>query len=284
MRALVLSGGGVKGAYQVGVLKKWMLEDQLDYEILCGVSVGALNVAVLSQVGFGSPAEAFHRLRTTWDRVDNASIRKSWFLGKLAALWKPSVFNSDPLMKWVSKETDVEATKKSGRKVRVGATCWETGEYYAASEQDPDFAKWVYASASFPAFFLPVGIGGKTWTDGGVRHVTPLGEAIRLGATQVDIVLCSSSEKSQPWVAKGKKTLSYALRAIEVQSDEIIRTDLQVCGLKNDLAQLGGKYRQIPFRVVEPKGGLVEDALEFDDRKAIQNMQEQGYKDACALG
>ena len=284
MRALVLSGGGVKGAYQVGALKKWMLEDKLDYEILCGVSVGALNVGVLGQVPFGQPSEAFGRLRSMWDRVENATIRKSWPLfGKLAALWKPSVYNSQPLIDWLNKELNLEAIANSGRKVRVGATCWETGEYFAATETDPLFAKWVYASASFPAFFLPIEIAKKTWTDGGVRHVTPLGEAIKLGATEVDIILCSSSDHSEPWDPSGKKTISYALRAIEVMSDEIIRTDLQVCGLKNDLALLGKPYRQIRFRVLEPQKLLTDDALEFN-QKIVTKLQEIGYRDAHALG
>lgn len=283
MRALVLSGGGVKGAYQVGVLRKWMMEDKTDYEILCGVSVGALNVGVLSQVPYGRPSESFHRLRTMWDRVQNKNVRKSWFLGKLAALWKPSVYNSKPLMDWVDGELDVEAIANSGRKVRVGATCWETGEYFSAAESDPQFAKWVYASASFPAFFLPAEIAKKHWTDGGVRHVTPLGEAIRLGAKEIDIILTSNSDRSAPWTPGSKKTISYALRAIEVMSDEIIQSDLQVAGLKNDLAELGKKYRQVKFRIQQPDQTLTDDSLEFDP-KLVERLEKKGYEDASKAG
>ena len=91
-RALVLSGGGAKGAYQVGALKKWLLEDKLDYDILCGVSVRAINVAFLSQAKLGEIADGYHRLVDLWASVDNSKIYKKWRpLGYLESFWKDSI-------------------------------------------------------------------------------------------------------------------------------------------------------------------------------------------------
>lgn len=281
-RALVLSGGGVKGAYQVGVLTRWMVEQGLDYDILCGISVGALNCGFISQYPIGEGAAAVMALRDQWARVNNERIRKSWAVfGKLASLWKPSVFNSQPLVDWVMSGISAEATRKSGRTVRIGAVAWDTGEYDFGTEQDPDFPKWVAASASFPVFLLPVDIRGRLWSDGGLRNVTPLGEAIRLGATEIDVVMCSNPELPTPWNPNGKKALpGYAIRAVDLMSDEIIRTDLQVCGLKNDLAEIGAGYRKVRVRVMQPSTHLVEDALDFD-QKAVQRMMDVGYQDAA---
>ena len=48
-RALVLSGGGARGAFQVGMLEELVFQRKLDFQVLRGVSVGALNAAFLAQ-------------------------------------------------------------------------------------------------------------------------------------------------------------------------------------------------------------------------------------------
>lgn len=64
MRALVLSGGGSKGAAEVGVLD-YLLEKEpdLDYDIYAGVSVGALNISLLAT---GPLKETFPKLKDIW--------------------------------------------------------------------------------------------------------------------------------------------------------------------------------------------------------------------------
>ncbi len=282
-KALVLSGGAVKGAYQVGALKRWMGEDKIDYEILCGVSVGAINVACLSQIPYGNPEQSINVLSKLWSRVNNDNVRKDWiFWGRLASLWKPSVYDSSPLLKWINLELDNKAISESGRSVRVGAVAWDTGEYYMASENDPDFDKWVAASSSFPVFMLPVEINGRLWSDGGLRNVTPLGEAIRLGATEIDIIMCSNPDLPSNWNTEKQHALpDYALRAVDIMSDEIIRADLKVCGLKNDLAKLGETYKNIKIRLLQPhKMFNIDSSLDFDPNN-VEMLLNVGYEESA---
>ena len=68
-RALALRGGGTKGAYEVGALKA--LTDMLDpletqYDVVVGVSVGAINAAILGTYEKGSEKEAVKTLRELW--------------------------------------------------------------------------------------------------------------------------------------------------------------------------------------------------------------------------
>jgi NTE family protein len=282
MRALVLSGGAVKGAYQLGVLKKWMFEDGIDYEVLCGVSVGAINASVLSQYTMGSPASAWSALHGLWSRVTNDNIRKDWtFFGKLAALWKPSIMDSTPLLKWIRSELNQKAIAVSGKKLRVGAVNWTTGEYKFATEEDERIAEWVAASSSYPVFMLPIEIDGALWSDGGIRNVTPLGEAIRLGADEIDVVMCTNPDLPSNWSTKDRAAVpGYTMRTLSLMGDEIIRGDLQICGLKNDIAELSGKYKKIKIRLVQPSINLVDDSLDFDPT-SIRRMEEIGYEDAC---
>lgn len=283
MRALVLSGGAVKGAYQAGALKRWMGEDKVDYEILCGVSVGAINVSYLAQAKFGEPELAITNLLKLWSQVTNDNVRKDWtFWSKLASLWKPSVYDSSPLLKWISSGLDKQAVQDSGRKVRVGAVAWDTGEYYMATEMDPDLDKWVAASSSFPVFLLPVEIDGRMWSDGGLRNVTPLGEAIRLGATEIDVIMCSNPDRPSNWKVEGKHALpDYALRAVDIMGDEIIRADLKECGLKNDIAKLDDSYKNIKIRLLQPQQTFnISSSLDFDP-KNVEMLLQIGYEESA---
>jgi NTE family protein len=283
MRALVLSGGGVKGAYQVGALKKWLLEDGRDYDILCGVSVGALNVSFLSQAPLGNIAEAYKKLADLWGTITDDKVRKSRCFGMLSALWSVSVYKSHPLVQLINESLDVKAVAASGRKVRVGCTSWSTGEYRLAEETDPDFAKWVAASASFPVFLEPVEVDGQLWTDGGVRSVTPLGTAIRLGADEIDVIMCTNPDIPNLWDPAGQHAIpGFLERTVDLMSDEIIRADLKVCGLKNDIAEMDPKYKKVSVRVLQPSRKLVLDSLAFDP-EAIREMIATGYKDACQV-
>jgi NTE family protein len=282
MKALVLSGGGAKGAYQLGVLTKWMGEDRRDYDMLCGVSVGALNCAVLSTTLLGQPFNAHKKLEAFWKGVTTAKVRKDWpVFGAAAALWKPSVYDSSPLAAWAYKSLSPALIRASGRTLVVGAVCWETGEYHVADQTSDDIVSWVLASASYPALLSPVKIGGKLWTDGGVREITPLGEAIRRGATEIDVIV-TAPDKPAVWPTNKKAAVpGFALRALDLMSAEIMDNDLKVCGLKNRLAvALGGlEYRKVTVRVMRPSSELEVDSLTFDG-SAIARMVELGYNDA----
>src|SRR4029077_14437432 len=101
-RALVLSGGGSKGAFEVGVLQRLMGDQQLEDELLCGTSVGAINAAYLAQTPLGQPRDAVAELRALWGTVTTDKVHKSWFpFGKVSAFLKPSVYDSQPLHDWI---------------------------------------------------------------------------------------------------------------------------------------------------------------------------------------
>ena len=281
-RALVLSGGGVKGAYQLGVLRKWLLEEKREYDIFSGVSVGALNSAVLAQVPHGDPEAAYNKLAAIWDDVDNSNIRKDWrFFGKVAALWKGHVYNTQPLMDWIKRDVDAPAIQASGKKLMVGVTSLDTGEYRVAREDTPDLWEWVYASSAFPLFLEEGRMEGQLWVDGGVRNVTPIGEVIRAGATEVDVILAANPHDVPPWDNKGKAIWQKAFRVLDIIMKEITLNDLQVVGLKNDLGRLGEDFKTIKVRLIYPKGELVEDPLDFDP-VAIKEMRQKGYEEACS--
>jgi NTE family protein len=282
MRALVLSGGGAKGAYQVGVLKRWMGDKGIDYDINCGVSVGALNTAGLAITAKGDPGKAIHILEKFWlEKVNTKAIYKRWFpFGRFHSLWKKSVYDSSPLANLVNENIHLNNVLNNGRLLAVGAVCLDTGENVFARESNPEFIKWVLASASFPVFLAPIEIDGKLWSDGGIKNVTPIGQAIRMGASEIDVIMCTNMNSKQVWNSTSKNALpDQALRVVDLMSDQIINDDIKIVGLKNDLADINPKYRKISIRLVQPSGILLQDSLQFtlEDTK---RLIELGYNDA----
>jgi predicted acylesterase/phospholipase RssA len=258
------------------------LDQGREYDVVCGISVGALNAATLCQAPLGAPDVAYAKLAELWDRVSPSKVWKPRFLSYLAALWSPSVYDSSPLAEWVKGAIDVEAIRSSKRKLRVGAVNWRTAEHRTVEETSENLLEWVTASASFPAFFESVGIEGDQWTDGGVRSVTPLGAAIRAGATDIDVIMTSNPDDRAEWKPKGRSALWWALRAIDIALDEVARGDLKEAGLKNDLARLGGHYKDVRIRLVQPSRPLEVDSLDFDP-EGIASMRAFGYEDAARL-
>lgn len=281
MKALCLAGGGVKGAYQVGALRRWLLDEGRDYDIVCGVSVGALNTAVLAQAPLGDPRLAYRYLVNSWEGLRCTDLYRHWFpLGPVHSLWTGAWYTSAPLAQRLAK-LDARAIATSGRTVQVGAVSWTTGRYRTVTGDHPEFLKWALASASLPVFLPPVPLEGDLWVDGGVRNSTPLSSAIELGAREIDVILCSDPEAAPVWKPAGFcRVLSSTRRLVDLLSDEVARTDLQVCGLKNLLAQAGAAYRDVSIRVLAPSQPITRDVLDFTP-SAIEELQALGYHDAC---
>lgn len=264
------------------MLRRLLVDLGRDYDVVCGISVGALNAATLCQAPLNAPDVAYDKLSELWDQVGPRRVWKHRFLWHLASLWSPSVYDSGPLQRWVAEAIDVEAIRASRRKLRVGAVSWRTAEHRIVDETSANLHQWVLASSSFPAFFKPVEIEGEEWTDGGVRSMTPLGAAIRAGATDIDVIMTSNPDDGAAWVPKGRSALWRALRAIEMAVDEVTRGDLKEAGLKNDLARLGAAYKDVKIRLLQPSRPLEYDSLDFD-QQGIKRMREIGYEDARHL-
>jgi NTE family protein len=284
MKALVLSGGGSHGAYQLGVLKHLMVDQGLDYDIVAGVSVGAINSSILAQFAKGDPVGSWGKLKSVWEQVSTKKVRKKWFLfGALASVWKPSVYNSAPLHDWVKGGLQPDLVKNSGRLLRIVAVSMTTGESRVVDETTDNLSDWVLASSAYPVMFLPVSIEGERWVDGGVRNVTPLGEVIRAGSDDIDVIMCSDPDLANPYPPKGKQRAmpDYALRCLDIVTNQVMRADLKICGLKNDLA---GPFKQVNLRVIKPKFNLdsVMSSLDFD-QSGVQKITDIGYKDALEL-
>jgi len=280
MRALVLSGGGARGAYQLGVLKKVLKDEQRKYDILCGVSVGAINAAGLAQFPVGDEVKSWVWLNDLWQQIRPNRIYKKWTMWPVSVAWKSAVFDTKPIRDLIIENLDHEAVLRSGRKLRLGVVSWETGKYITVDENTSHLDWWVAASASYPVMFEPVEIDGEVYTDGGARNVTPLRVALEMGAKEIDIIVCSNPDTGKRWDPQGKFSYDYLFRFLDMQSDEVIRTDLQCLGINNPFVELKPEYADVKFRVQMPRAPMDDhSSLDFSPDN-IQAMIKLGYKEA----
>lgn len=230
--ALVLSGGGARGAYQVGVLRYIARQRPLvRFPIITGVSAGAINAAFLA----GSPDTfdgAVGRLAEHWltlttrrvfrtDLLSLASnaVRVLSNLGSGGSPLAPAVqglVETAPLRRFLDGLIDpdaVAANVEAGRlrALAISATAYDTGRTITYVQGEPWLPTWerirrravhdritldhVLASAAIPLFFPAVDIGGRFFGDGSLRQSHPLSPAIHLGA---DRILAISSRWRAP--------------------------------------------------------------------------------------
>jgi len=276
----VLSGGGPKGAWQAAVLHS-LIEHGHHYDGYCGSSAGAINAAFMAQFVPDAEFSGAMQLVKMWGKMEPSMVyKRHGFWGKMAALWKPSVYDSSPLRKTLETFIDPEAIRNSGKDLRLSAVSLENGSIWTWTEGSPDIVLGVQASAAFPGVLAPVRVEDELHTDGGVREHTPLSQAIRLGATQVDIIITSMESEVSPMKSK-PNALDVAGQAINIMVDEIIRGDLLLASAYNRLVAAGlapGK-RHIDFRIIRPSKPLNVKGFDFS-KDTISRLLEQGADDA----
>ena len=235
--ALVLSGGGARGAYQVGVLKaiaEWLPEDApCPFEVLVGTSAGALNAAAIGARAH-SLREAVESLDEVWSnfRVEQVVQAGSltmlrsglhWMVSLLSAGWiaKPprSLFDTTPLYELLARAVPLDqipAQIAAGRlhALAVATTSYTTGQAVAFFDGTDDIEDWhrvrragrrrqidldvLMASAAIPFIFPAWGIDDNHYGDGAMRQLAPLSPAVHLGANRVLVIGTRGSAAATP--------------------------------------------------------------------------------------
>jgi NTE family protein len=279
MRALVLSGGGVKSAYSAGCIKYLLGDLKNQYQIYAGVSSGAINCGFLAQFPDGQEAEAADMLIDLWSKLQVNDIYKRWEpFGRFHALWKNSFYDSSPLFNLIKKNISLSKIREVGKKIGVGAVSVSSGKYTTFTQDDNDFIEGVTASASFPVALKPINIRGQLWTDGGIKSISPLHTAIDLGATEIDLIITSPKSRIIKYINK-PTIIDIVIRILDLSTDKIMANDIEKVYMHNKLAAAGiAGHKYIKLNILRPENNLIEDLLDFDPIK-IREMIQKGYKD-----
>ncbi|MBF6589940.1 MAG: patatin-like phospholipase family protein [Ktedonobacterales bacterium] len=198
--AFVLSGGGARGALQVGALRA-LLEYGEHADIVVGTSAGAWNGAMLART---PTLEGVERLAAAWRSTNPASVLLGWELphgrsqqairgvltvamARRVASGAPSLYSDvglrllieqnlggDPTFEELALPLSIIATDLTHAERRV----FTSGLVVPA----------VMASSAIPGIFPPVRIGEELYVDGGALDNCSLDTALRLGARRLFVI------------------------------------------------------------------------------------------------
>lgn len=220
--ALVLSGGGARGAYEVGVLSYLYGELAAErgvppIDLVCGTSVGAINGTFLASV-LDDPIPEMARLTAMWRALSVGDVL-GFGVGQARRLHRvllggrrgSGLFDPGPMatiirdgIKWRRLARNLRHGRL--RALTVTATHVPTGRPYCFIDRTPGLPlprslprdvrvtaahilpHHVLASAAIPIVFPPVFIHTDLYCDGGLRLNTPLAPAIHLGAERVLVI------------------------------------------------------------------------------------------------
>lgn len=255
MKVLVLSGGGARGAYQMGCIEALMDRGER-WDAIVGTSVGALNAAGLSYLGLAHLKDIWLRHIKTPDDI----LKRHWLI---QMPWKRGVYSLSPLKELLKEELQ---KSKAGPTIPFWSGVCDLGNMkvdFVPHDQDLRLTiQNVLASASMPVIMDPVDV---TKVDGGVRDIVPMSFPIKsLGATELTVISCSPYSENQladgvKWDAKFPKIVSYLARTIETMTAEIQWQDMQLCKLYNEMP---GK-RRVRVVVYAPGQRPILEALDF---------------------
>jgi NTE family protein len=186
-KALILAGGGSRGAFQIGVWK-YLVERNWVPDIICGTSVGAINAA---GIGSGLDVPALIQLWTSHNRRKMYSLNLVQFLAYFLSgrALKP-LLDTRPLQAMVKESLDFNTVKKNPTKIVISAVNVHTATpvYFDNKEISIEH---VLASGAMPILFPLQHIDGVPYWDGGVMVNIPLQPALDFGADEIIIVFLS---------------------------------------------------------------------------------------------
>jgi NTE family protein len=182
--AIVLGGGGVLGAVQLGMLRA-LVEAGVRPDLVVGTSVGALNGAVLAAL---PPEQVADRLEEVWGSADARSLFAAGSVARLREFARSGVaaHSSGPLRRMASSVLGDRLIED----LPVPFTCCAAGIEDAAEhwfDRGP-VVDAVLASAAVPGLLPPVEVDGRHYLDGGLVNSIPLGRAVELGAERVFVL------------------------------------------------------------------------------------------------
>jgi NTE family protein len=224
--ALVLQGGGARGAYQVGAIKAIaeITQRRLSpFKIVCGASVGAINAASIAMASNDFQAGARH-IEELWRSLNSSSIfhTQAMPLFATASRWAMSpiftrlgyptrggFLNYEPLKILLKREFNRAHLKRAIRTgslhaLSITASSYKRGEAVAFFEGAKEIKEWsrsrrrgtrakisadhILASAALPFAFAPVRLESGYYGDGSLRLTSPLSPAIHLGADRILVI------------------------------------------------------------------------------------------------
>lgn len=206
MRAMVISGGGSKGAFAGGVAQFLIEEMGNNYDLYLGTSTGSLLISHLAL----NKTQKIKKVFTSVDQhsifsnrpflikskhgqqqisINHFNVLRNFLKGKKT--FGESENLKKLILNTVTKEEfqELKASKKD-IVVTVSNISLNEVEYKSINDYSyEDFCEWIWISCNYAPFMSLVQKNGCEYADGGLGSMVPIEEAIKLGATEIDAII-----------------------------------------------------------------------------------------------
>ena len=288
MRALVISGGGSKGAFAGGVAQYLIEEKGINYDLFIGTSTGSLLISHLalgkikeiknafthvnqSSIFRNNPFLVVKKNGVKHIKINHLNVIKNFIRGRKTF---GDSFNIRRLLAAEISESFFEAVKSSNKNVVVCVSNLSTNTVEYKSIKDfnyHDFLDWIWISCNYVPFMSLVTKEGCEYADGGLGCIIPIEKAISIGAKQVDAIMLDTEfqqtnrlHSANPFDAMGT--------IFDFISDRIASQNMHIGNL------LAEDY-DVDLRVYYTPKVLTTNALVFD-KEEMKTWWEMGWNHA----
>lgn len=286
MKALVISGGGSKGAFGGGVAQYLLEEKRCQYDLLLGTSTGSLliphlalgNVAkirsVYTEVAMHhifdiNPFVVKHKNGVDTVGINHFNVMLQFFRGKR------TFGESHQLRKYIKENftlSEFNQLKNSHKNIVVTVTNLSKNEVEYKCIRDFDyeeFCDWIWISCNYIPFMTLASKDGNDYGDGGFSSLVPIREAINRGATEVDVIVLETEVQTAPRRI-GKNPFSLMVDLFQTLLNQVEKHDITI-------GKLSAKNKNVKLNLYYTPIQLTDNALVFNKEK-MKQWWSQGYE------
>jgi NTE family protein len=267
-KALVISGGGSKGAFAGGVSEYLINDCHQNYDLFVGSSTGSL---LLSHLALGKISEIKEIVCNTEQKdifwinpfrikeLDNDKFKVSvnhWNTLKSFMLRRQSFGDSKNLRKMIksnlSKKDFAEIIQRD-KQIVVSVSNLTKFRTEFKSNMDysyTDFIDWIWASANYVPFMSVLNKYGNEYADGGFGSHTPIQAAINLGATEIDVIILEPEIITRDFEPTSNPFGSL-MRVFGFMTEQIYYNDLMIGQLQSTAKNVTIRYFHTPYLLTD---------------------------------
>lgn len=285
MRALVISGGGSKGAFAGGVAQYLIEVEKRQYDILVGTSTGSLLI----------PHLALNNIDELYDIYTNIDQRSIFSLNPFVVRKKGDrkyvgINYLTTFLQFMKRKRTFGESKALRRTIKKNFTIWEYQKIMGTHKDVvvtvsnlsknrveyksirnfsyEEFCDWIWISCNYIPFMSLAKKDGFEYGDGGLGCVVPIREAIRRGAKEIDAIILES-EKMEYNKVLGKNPFSLMLSIYGFVLDQIEYHDISE-------GVLAAKHNGVKLNLYYTPTKLTENSLVFN-KKLMAEWWLQGF-------
>lgn len=277
MKALVISGGGSKGAFAGGIAQFLIDDCKKQYDLFIGTSAGSLLIPLLSL----GEIKKLHDIFTSVTQADIFNVNPFIIHKKKNGEYKTKINHLGIVKMFLQrKKTFGESlnlrnligqilTKEDFLKIKTGGpdvvvtvanlTTMQVEYKLAKNCSYYDFCDWMWASSNVVPFMSLLQKNNTEYADGGLGNIVPVSHAIKMGATEIDVIIL----KAEMHLVKNppvRNALELTERAFDFMLNQIQMDDLLI-------GQMEGVQKNVRLNIYQPPQILTTNSLIFDPQK-----------------